>query len=131
MGLLEAEFASDYFAIRPDRLDSSLGHDGAVIGITPVREQPNPADRMELWTTLQVQVFGAWNPQSDPNEIVDPTTAEQWAARFRQMIADYTQTGDSTVWWFQLDAIEYTNDPTGSCTRFVATVTARGANSAY
>jgi len=131
MSLLEEEFASDNFAIRPDRLDGSLGHDGAVIGVYPVREQPNPSDRMELMTTLQVQLFGAWTPQSDPNEVVDPTTAEQWAARFRQKIADYQGVGDATVWWFQLDGIEYVTDPTGNITRFTATVTARGANPAY
>lgn len=131
ISLLTAEFGSEGFAIRPDRLDKSLGFDGAVIGVSPVRERPNPQDRLELWTTLQVQLFGNWNPQTDPNEIVDPTTVEAWADRFRSMIGNYKQTGSSTVWWFQLDGIEYDNDPTGNCTRFTATVTARGQNSAY
>lgn len=126
--LLVAEFGPDQFAVRPDRLDKALGYDCAVIGVYPVREMPNPRDRLELLTTLQVQVFGHWNPETDPNEVVDPVTAEAWAWRFRQMIANYKQTGTSDVWWFQLDTIDYQNDPTGNITRFVATVTARGGN---
>jgi hypothetical protein len=129
--LLSAEFGPDQFAVRPDRLDASLGHDGAVIGVYPVREMPNGSNRMELLTTLQVQLFGNWYHETDPNEVVDPSTVEAWAYRFREMIANYKQTGTSDVWWFQLDGIEYPNDPTGNITRFVATVTARGANSAY
>ena len=128
--LLTTEFGSDNFAVKSDRLDRSLGIDGAVIGVSPVREVPNSANRLELLTTLQVQLFGGWSPQTDPNEVVDPTTVEAWAARFRSMIGSYQQTGTSTVWWFQLDAIEYSTDPTGNCTRFTATVTARGDNPA-
>lgn len=129
--LLADEFGPDYFAVRPGKLDNSLGFEGAVIGVFPVRERPAGNDRRELQTTLQVQLFGNWNNQSDPYDIVDPAVVEGWAWRFGQMIANYTQTGDSTVWWFQLDSIEYQNDPTGGCTRFVATVTARGDNPTY
>lgn len=131
MTLLEAEFGPDQFEVRPDRLDASLGFDGGVIGVAPDNEQPNPSDRMELWTGLTIQFYGYWSPETDPNEIVDPSTVEAWAWRFRQMIANYKQTGTSDVWWFQLDSIEYGDDPTGNCTRFVASVTARGANPAY
>lgn len=128
--LLSTEFGDDNFAVRPDRLDKALGFDGAVIGVHPLRERPNPADRLELMTTLQVQLYGHWNPQTDPNEIVDPVTVEAWANRFRTMIGAYTQTGTSDVWWFQLEEITYESDPTGNCTRFCATVTARGSNPA-
>jgi len=128
--LLSAEFGPDNFAVRPDKLDKSLGFDGAVIGVYPIRERPNSRDRLELQTTIQVQLYGHWDPQTDPNEIVDPSTVEAWADRFRTMIGSYTQTGTSQVWWFQLDEIVYENDPTGNCTRFCATVMARGANPA-
>jgi hypothetical protein len=129
--LLTAEFGPDYFAVVPGKLDNSLGFDGAIIGVFPIRERPAGNDRLELQTTLQVQLFGNWNAQTDPHDIVDPAIVEGWAWRFGQMLANYKQTGDSTVWWFQLDSIDYQNDPTGSCTRFTATVTARGDNPTY
>lgn len=126
--LLVDEFAADSFAVRSSRLDASLGHDGGVIGVSPLREMPNPSNRWELWTTLQVQFFAPWTPQTDPNEAVDPTPIEAWAWRFRQMIDQYQQTGTSDVWWFQLDTLDYGTDPTGNSTRFTAQVTARGEN---
>ena len=128
--LLTTEFGADNFVVRADKLDKSLGFDGAVSCVCPLRERPNSRARLELQTTIQVQLFGHWDPQTDPNEIVDPTTVEAWADRFRTMIGGYTQTGTSRVWWFQLDEIVYENDPTGNCTRFCATVIARGDNPA-
>lgn len=129
--LLSTEFGSEGFAVRGDRLDKSLGFDGGVIGVSPVSEMPNPRDRLELMTTLSVQFFGAWSPETDPNEFVDPTAIESWAYRFRGLIANYKQTGNSAVWWFQLNGLNYEPDPTGNCTRFSAVVVARGENSAY
>ena len=130
MDLLEAEFGPEHFAVRPDRLDTSLGFDGGVIGVSPDSEQPNPADRLELLTRVTIQFYGPWNPETDPNSYVDPAVVEAWAHRFRMMIADYTQTATSDVWWFQLDGIDYGDDPTGNCTRFIASVLARGSNPA-
>jgi hypothetical protein len=131
MQILRDEFEPEGFVVRPDRLDISLGFDGAVIGVSPDSEVPNGADRMELLTGLTVQFYGHWNTETDPNDIVDPTTIETYAWRFRQAVANYRQTGTSDVWWFQLDSIEYGDDPAGNCTRFVAAVTARGANPAF
>lgn len=130
MSILETEFGSDNFAVRADRLDNSLGFDGAVIGVSPVREVVNATNRTELQTTLQVQLFGAWSQETDPYEIVDPTAVEGWADRLRRAIGAYQQTGTTDVWWFQLDRIEYSDDPTGNCTRFTATIMARGQNPA-
>ena len=128
--LLSNEFGSEGFAVRGDRLDRSLGFDGGVIGVSPVSEVPNSRDRLELLTTLSVQFFGAWSPETDPNEFVDPAAIESWAYRFRALVASYKQTGTSTIWWFQLNSISYEPDPTGNCTRFIASVVARGENPA-
>jgi hypothetical protein len=131
VNLLQAEFGSEGFAIRSDRLDISLGFDGGVIGVAPDSEIPNGSNRLELDTTLTVQFYGPWSEQSDPNEIVDPITVETWAWRFRMLISNYQQTGTSSVWYFQLGDLEYGDDPTGNCTRFIASVVARGENPAY
>jgi hypothetical protein len=131
MDLLQTEFGSEGFAIRSDRLDTSLGFDGGVIGVAPDRESPNSENRIELDTVLTVQFYGPWSSETDPNDIVDPVTVEAWAWRFRTLIANYQQTGTSSVWYFQLDDLEYGDDPTGNCTRFIASVVARGENPAY
>jgi hypothetical protein len=131
IGLLQAEFGNEGFAIRGDRLDPTLGFDGGVIGVAPDREAPNSNNRMELETVLCVQFYGPWSPETDPNEVVDPITIESWAWRFRLLIANYEQVGTSDVWYFLLDELEYGDDPTGNCTRFVASVVARGENPAY
>lgn len=128
--IISDEFSAERISVRPGFLDTSLGQYGPCAGVVPVSEEPNPDDRLQLITTLQVELYAMWEADPDPERIVDPATIEDYAYRFRTALGDYQQTPTSSIWWFRLDELTYDADPTGNISRFVAVVSAYGQNPA-
>ena len=128
--IIATEFKDENVQVRSGFADASLGQYGPVASVSPVSEEPGVDDRLQLVTTLALEFFASWQPETDPDIPVDPEVIESYVYRLRLALAAYTQTPDSTIWWFQLDEVVYEPDPTGNITRFVASVTAHGNNPA-
>lgn len=126
-----AEFGAEGFLMIPDRLHESLGRDATAVGISPVEDVSSTRNRLVQETWAEVQFFDLWTDEISPDTMVDPFRITEYADRFRRVLrttkAQNTNTGD--VWYFDVDRIQYPNDPTGNKTRFVAQIRAYGDNS--
>lgn len=128
IAMINAEFTADDIAAVGDRLDTSLGQDGAKVGVSPLRSGPNTKQRLELLTEIQVQFYNRWDADGDPDRVVDPSVIEGYADRFRRAVDSQQPAGTPDVWWFTVERIDYPHDPTGNKTRFEALITAHGQN---
>jgi len=128
--ILNAEFKTERISVRVGFTDNSLAQYGLVAAVYPIREEPQPDDRLALLTTIGVDFLTIWEPDPDVDRIVDPATIEGYAYRFRTALGAYQQTGTSDIWWFQLEELTYETDPTGNISRFNAVVVAYGQNPA-
>lgn len=128
--LLSTEFGPDQFPVKSDKLHGSLGSDGTVIGVYPERMVSNPSQRLEAQYPLVVQFYGKYTLKVDPKQTVDPRWIEERAERFRRALRTITDPRTGEVWYFNLERVEYPDDPTGNKSRFEAYLTARGNNTA-
>lgn len=128
--ILNTIYAPEGLTAVHDDLHPSLGSAETVVGIAPERWQANPQNRTEKWTFVTVKFFHKWDKQINPSQTVDPAIIAEFAERFEQGIVTYraTNLGSGDVWYFDVDQIEFPEDPTGNKTRFHATVRARGNN---
>lgn len=129
--IINAEFSDEGWAAEHDNLHDSLGHEGTRIGIAPARENPMYGNAVVNEVTIQVKFLGAYDREIDPEQAVDPRIVAEYAERFRRALQS-NQTeyeGSAQVWYFDVIAVDYPNDPTGNKTRFFATVVAKGNNS--
>lgn len=128
--IITTEFKPENIQVRSGFADASLGQYGPVAAVSPIAEEPSPDNRLHLITSLALEFFASWQPEADPDIVVDPAVIESYVYRLRLALSTYTQPKTSTIWWFQLDEVIYEPDPTGNITRFVATITAHGDNPA-
>lgn len=130
--VIDLEFQPEGFAAGHDKLHESLGTDGTAIGISPVRWLPNARNRNEQWTFIFVQFYDVWTKAIDPTQAVDPRRITTFADRFQAAVESQqaTDTGSGDVWWFDVEEVNFPDDPTGNKTRFEATLRARGNNHA-
>lgn len=127
--ILNVEFAP--LAAEDDKLHGSVGDDGARIGVYPEYWTPRPGNMTVGEATLVVQYYDQWDKVVDNNQSVSPATIEMLAERFRRALQRGIQRpGTGTLWYFDLQRVEYLDDPTGNKSRFHATVVARGNNTA-
>lgn len=126
--LLNAEFAADNIVVRSDRLDASLGQEGTVVGVSPVREYADGANRLHLLVEMRVQFYGRWDADGDPGRVIDPAKVEAYADRLRRAVGAGHPAVSADLWWFDLIEVTYPADPTGNITRFEATVLAHAQN---
>lgn len=126
----DLEFAPEGFVLIPDRLHESLGRTARAAGVSPDEERANIRTRImaEHWLTLQF--FDYWTDEIDPGTIINPFVITGYAERFKEMmrVLQLTTPGTGQVWYFDVDRIQFTNDPTGNKSRFVATIRAYGNN---
>lgn len=115
-----------------DKLHESLGLEGVEVGISPMRQVPQPGQRNVMETYVFVQFYDLWEKEVDPEQQVDPRRITGFAHRFMQAVerAQAGVPGTSEAWYFDVDSVTYVDDPTGNKTRFEATVRARGDNAA-
>jgi len=128
--ILTAEFKAERITVRSGFTDNSLAQNGVTAGVFPISEMPNYDDRLELHTSIGVDLLAVWDADPDVERIVDPSVIESYANRFRVALAAYEQTGTDSIWWFELNELNYDTDPTANITRFSATVVAHGTNPA-
>lgn len=131
IGVFNTEFAAEGFTMIPDRLHESLGRERVAVGVSPVEDVSSPRNRIVQETWAEVQFFGLWTNEIDPETVVNPYVITGYAERLRDALrrSQATDPGTGRVWYFDVDRIQYPNDPTGNKTRFVATIRAFGNNS--
>lgn len=129
IGVINAEFAPENITAASDRLDESLGWDGTYVAVHPDIEEAYERDSQVQLARVIVQFYGRWDKRVDPKQQVDPTAIETLAERFKRAChAASSYVGSQHDWFFQVERIEYPNDPTGNKTRFVAAVTGWAQN---
>lgn len=128
--IIEAEFAPEGFTALHDKLHAGLGTEYVAIGISPIRQLPQPGQRNVLETYLFVQFYDIYVKDVDPEQQVNPFRITGFADRLMRAIerAQASAPGSSAVWYFDVDSITYTDDPTGNKSRFEAVIRARGDN---
>src|SRR4051794_13709011 len=83
---LEKEFKSEGFKFLDDKLNDSLGREGAIGGCYPGTAIPRLAVEEALEVTVYVQLFGSWEAIVDPKMQIDPSPVEEWAERIRRAV---------------------------------------------
>lgn len=131
IGVFNTEFAPEGFVMIPDRLHESLGRNSVAAGVSPVEDVANSRNRVVQETWVEVQFFDLWTDEIDPTTMVNPFTITGYAERFRDALrrAQAQDPGTGQVWYFDVDRVQYPNDPTGNKSRFVMTIRAFGNNS--
>lgn len=118
-----------YMTVVHDRLHESLGSDGTTwVGISPEDE---PSGGIDMTIVALVQFYGAFVPDVNPEQRVDPRAVTNKAERLRQALGEVRTIGTPEVWFFDITGTRYPNDATGNKTRFEMTVVGRGQNSGF
>ena len=130
ISLLETEFAPEAIPVKDDKIHRSLGNEGPVIGVSPVRSGPSGRDYHVLQAEVLVQFYGRYTLEVDVKQTVSPATIEDYAERFRNAVRTSGDPNNNSVWFFNVERIEFPDDPTGNKTRFEAYLTAKGNNPA-
>lgn len=131
--VLTAEFAAEGIEFRSDKLTDNLGQDGPIAGVYPGYSQSRQGKEMVLDVICYVQLFGPWRAVVEPTMIVDPTPLEEWAERIRRAIRDADVAGpgaDAHLWYFDVQRVDYTNDPGGNVSRLLVTIAGEAQNPA-
>ena len=127
---LEAICASTFPAVpvSHDNLHPALGVAGPRIGIAPIREPMNTRNKLVRESWIEIRYLDQWSKQVDPAQAVDPREIATKADLLLNAIrtTDVTVSGD--MWYFNVEGIEYPEDPTGNKSRFYMTVRAWGNN---
>lgn len=126
--IINATFLAEGWKAEHDDLHDSLGYSGTRIGISPLRELPQPNVGVTIQTTIQVKFLGTYYKDVNNEQRVDPRIVANYAERFRRALYGPPISPNDHHWFFQLTGIEYPRDPTGNATRFVATVVAFSQN---
>lgn len=127
----ETEFTVEGFKMSFDNLHESLGRHRVEVGIAPSEERATLANRVTGEHWVEVKFYGLWTDEISPDTVVNPTKITGYAERFKDALREAQDSfgGTGRVWYFDVDRIQYPNDPTGNKTRFVATIRAFGNNS--
>jgi hypothetical protein len=125
---LKKIYEAEKFGVRSDKLHGSLGFQGTVLGVSPVRFAPWSKDYNVNQYEFLVQFYHAYTKEVNPNQVVDPAVIEGYANRFREGIKEGTDPKTGHLWYFTLLRINYPDDPTGNKSRYEAFVTGWGNN---
>lgn len=130
--VIDTEFAPEGFTAILDKLHESLGRKRVDIGIAPVRERRYARDAYVRETWIEVRFYDLWTQEISPDTLVNPVRIATFAERFSRAIEAYNNTvvGTGSMWFFDVEEIDYPDDPTGNKTRFHASVRAYGNNPA-
>ena len=126
---LNAEFAPEGIVFASDKLHAAMGVDGPVGAVYPDSEYIRDRRAIEQVTTAYIQMFAQWQKEVDPAQVFDPDLVEGWAHRLRKALKAVQDPHTPTTWFFLVTQVDYTDDPTGNRSRFLARVQASGGNS--
>lgn len=124
------EFQPEGFVMIPDKLHESRGKRRVDVSVSPLRDTLMPNNNVVQHTNIFVQFYNIWDERIDPDTQVNPYTITGYAERFRQCVqrSQVQYEGSAEVWYFDVESIEYPDDPTSNKTRFEATIRAYGNN---
>ena len=128
--VFEEEFAPEGFKMVLDNIHEALGRYRVAVGVAPTDERAWLRDRQVSEHTLEVKFYGLWTDEIDPETVVNPLTITGYAERFKRAlrVAQVEDPGTGQMWFYDIDRIQYPNDPTGNKSRFIATIRAFGNN---
>jgi len=130
--IIDTEFAVEGFVAIHDRLHESVGHNRTAIGISPENWRPWTNDRNTKFTYLLVQFYHRYDLEIDPEQVVNPIVVTNYCERLERAIqtTQASTPGTSEVWYFDVDSVDFPQDPTGNKSRFHMIVLGRGNNAA-
>lgn len=111
-----------------DKVHEAVGYNGPRIGITPIREPMNTRDKLVKETWIEIRYMGRWDKEVTPDQQVDPRVITEQAALLLTAIRNTDVTVSGDMWYFNVELIDYPDDPTGNKTRFFMTLRAWGNN---
>lgn len=128
--IIDTEFAPENVTAIHDRLHESLGVDAVWVGISPDSWRPKARDRNSLETYVLVQYYDIWDKEVNPEQQVNPIKITNLASRFMSAVQSQqaNDPGTDDLWYFDVESVDFPNDPTGNKTRFHAVVRAHGQN---
>lgn len=130
--IIDAEFAAEQFVAVHDRLHESLGATRTEIGISPENWRPMPNQRSIKLTYVLVQFYNRYDLDIDPTQKVDPLVIAGYAERLESAIqtTQASTPGTGEMWYFDVESVDFPQDPTGNKSRFHMVVLGRGDNAA-
>ncbi len=130
--IIDAEFAPEQFVAVHDRLHESLGSARTEIGISPENWRPTPQNRNVKLTYVLVQFYNRYDLDIDPSQRVDPLIITSYAERLESAIQTQQAStpGTGEMWYFDVESVDFPQDPTGNKSRFHMIVLGRGDNAA-
>jgi hypothetical protein len=128
--IFNAEFAAEGYVMIADNLHEALGRYRVDVGIAPVEDRAMSNNRMVQETWVEVKFYHLWTEEISPDTQVNPITITNYAERLRDAlrVGQSVFASDGSVWYFDVDRVQYPNDPTGNKSRFVMTIRAFGNN---
>lgn len=111
-----------------DKVHEALGYNGPVIGIAPIREPMNARNKMVRESWIEIRFIGNWNKDVDPAQTVDPRVVADQADLLMRTIQNSHVSVTGDMWYFNVELVDYPDDPTGNKSRFYMTVRAWGNN---
>lgn len=131
---IEKIFEAEAFPVRDDKLNQSLGFDGTIAAVSPIRMIPWSKDYQVNQYEILYQQYNDYNLEADPKQVVSPVKIEEYADRFRkgmEVKGSEKVAPTANVWFFTIVRLNYVDDPTGNKTRFEAYLTAWGEGPNY
>ena len=130
--ILKKEFEAEKVEFRDDKIHESLGMEGPVAGVYPELSEEAFGQGLVQETTVEVQLFGQWTREINPEQTVSPASIEEWAERLRRAVNKDGQgtPGTDHLWYYRVMRITFPDDPTANKTRLVATIMAESTNAA-
>lgn len=128
--IINLEFADEGTVAVHDHLHAALGQKKRECGISPMRETPNPRNRVAQETWLEVRYYDIWRKEITPTTRIDPRIVTDKAERLRAAINNATINASGEMWFLNVENCEYPDDPTGNKSRFHMTIRAWGNNAA-
>jgi hypothetical protein len=129
--IIDTEFAAEGIKAIHDNIHESLGRRRVSVGIAPDYEASWARDAQVQETWITVKFYDLWTDEITPETVVNPLKITAYAERFRDAIrrARVNDVATGQMWFFDLQRVNYTDDPTGNKSRFVASIRAYGNNS--
>lgn len=111
-----------------DKVHEAIGFKGPRIGIAPTREIPNARNKLMMEAWIEVRYMDVWDRKVDPAQKVDPRLIAAKAQTLMEAIQSTTVTASGSMWFFNVEMVNYPDDPTANKTRFYMTLRAWGNN---
>lgn len=129
--IFDAEFSSEGWECRDDKLLRASGHDGVThAAVYPEAERERSGKVAQLEVPVVLQLYLGFDSELEEDKIVDPTVIEGYAHRIRKAFNTQSSGTLPDLWFVRLTRIEYPDDPTGNKTRLEAFITGYAQNDA-